>query len=144
MHIIPVVYRPCEIRKDLSILPLVSFLPPKPYETALNELLSMLLPVPVQKTTLARRLFSRRSAMIGLLAMVPVAAGAATLLRTHPWTAGTAASATVPAIQGEAADVIYRGHTQSIISVAWSPDGKRIASAGNDGTVQVWNAATGQ
>jgi len=28
-------------------------------------------------------------------------------------------------------------------SVTWSPDGKRIASAGDDSTVQVWNASNG-
>lgn len=37
----------------------------------------------------------------------------------------------------------YRGLTGSpelIFTVSWSPDGKRIASASDDGTVQVWLA----
>ncbi|HEU5201058.1 MAG TPA: hypothetical protein VFU32_15585, partial [Ktedonobacterales bacterium] len=38
----------------------------------------------------------------------------------------------------------YRGHTHGVNSVAWSPDGRRIASASDDGTVQVWNASTGK
>ena len=37
----------------------------------------------------------------------------------------------------------YRGHTGAVFAVAWSPDGKRIASAGGDTTVQVWSATTG-
>jgi serine/threonine protein kinase len=37
----------------------------------------------------------------------------------------------------------YRGHSSRMNAVAWSPDGKRIASGGLDKTVQVWNAATG-
>jgi WD40 repeat protein len=38
----------------------------------------------------------------------------------------------------------YKGHTGPVIGVAWSPDGKNIASCGNDGTVQIWQASTGQ
>ena len=37
----------------------------------------------------------------------------------------------------------YSGHTRAVYAVAWSPDGQYIASAGDDQTVQVWNATTG-
>src|SRR5205807_1266419 len=37
----------------------------------------------------------------------------------------------------------YRGHPDRVNAVAWSPDGKRIASGSADGTVQVWDAANG-
>ena len=37
---------------------------------------------------------------------------------------------------------IYR-HSDIVSAVAWSPDGKRIASASLDSTVQVWNATDG-
>ena len=37
----------------------------------------------------------------------------------------------------------YRGHIGGANSVAWSPDGGCIASGSSDGTVQIWDAATG-
>lgn len=37
----------------------------------------------------------------------------------------------------------YHGHTSLVFAVAWSPDGKRIASGGDDSTVQVWDASRG-
>ena len=33
---------------------------------------------------------------------------------------------------------------ETVTSVAFSPDGQRIASASQDGTTQVWDASTGQ
>jgi WD40 repeat protein len=38
----------------------------------------------------------------------------------------------------------YAGHRNAVSAVAWSPDGKRMASASYDLTVQVWDPITGQ
>lgn len=40
-------------------------------------------------------------------------------------------------------NIICRGHSAAVNALSWSSDGKMIASASDDGTVQVWNTADG-
>lgn len=37
----------------------------------------------------------------------------------------------------------YRGHSRAVTGIAWSPNGRRIASTSEDGSTQVWDARTG-
>src|SRR5215471_20588053 len=45
---------------------------------------------------------------------------------------------------GDTALLTYTGHFQAILSLAWSPNGRYIASGSNDTTVHVWDAVTGK
>ena len=37
-----------------------------------------------------------------------------------------------------------KGHTDAVTSVAFSPDGQRLASGSGDKTVKIWDSATGK
>jgi WD40 repeat protein len=44
----------------------------------------------------------------------------------------------------EGTSLTFRGHGGMVFVAAWSPDGRRIASGGQDGSVHVWDPDTGQ
>ena len=48
------------------------------------------------------------------------------------------------ALTSGASYAALRGDEYGVLSVAWSPDGKSLASASFDGTIRLWEAATGQ
>jgi WD40 repeat protein len=39
---------------------------------------------------------------------------------------------------------VQLGHASSIREVAWSPDGKTLASSSDDNTVKLWDTGSGQ
>ena len=84
-----------------------------------------------------QRGLSRRTVVVGLagLAVVGVAGGGLA------WLAGSHAPS-VPLSIGTML-YIYRGHSDWVFALGWSPDGKRIASGSGDRTVQVWDASDG-
>ena len=77
-----------------------------------------------------------------VLLLFSACAGSGSGGSSHPPTATTIPTPIVPS--AAKASITYTGHKGPVIAAAWSPDGQRIASCGNDGTLQVWNPKTGQ
>lgn len=44
----------------------------------------------------------------------------------------------------QAPEIVLRGHGDAVNSVAWSPDGAELVTAGMDGTARVWDAKSGE
>ena len=51
---------------------------------------------------------------------------------------------TLPSLASKPQIVVQTGHTGAVMSVAFSPDGKTLASASWDNTIKLWDTATGQ
>ena len=98
------------------------------------------------------RRLSRRSATVGLVGLVAIAASGLTWFvlsqRTPLQIQGTstASSGGSPAnlTPATASLITYKGHTDDIAAVDWSPNATAIATAAHDGTAQVWTADSGQ
>jgi len=107
--------------------------------TALDQLLAS-----PQTSPLPRRSISRRTLLQGLagVALVSVLGGGIALLR-YARGARNPATSHGSVIKVGNTLYTYRGHSDWVWSAAWSPDGRRIASASGDETAQVWDALDG-
>lgn len=84
----------------------------------------------------------RRRVLQGLGIGALVLAGATTLESCTSQNHYLPAIHVIP-IATPGADYIYRGHSAAVTTVAWSPDGRYLASGSADRTVQVWQATNG-
>ena len=105
------------------------WLPPTPQPSAAGGQIQLQLPPSSQKVAPppAKHRLNRRRVLIGLGVLTAAAVGGGIW-----WQNATADS-----------PYTYRGHTDVVNAVAWSPDGKRLASGSDDRSVQVWDAHSG-
>jgi eukaryotic-like serine/threonine-protein kinase len=86
---------------------------------------------------------SRRAIVVGLSAVM-VIGGGITALEFHPWQQTQAS--TPHSLQSHqpigTALWAYEGHTKSVYALAWSRDGRQIASWSEDNMMRVWDATT--
>jgi len=94
-----------------------------------------------QLSNISRRTILLRLARLMVVSVV-VSGFDLTACSQQPSTSSTSTSPSLPPSVGPTL-YTYRGHSGIVYAVAWSPDGKRIASGSADATVQVWDAADG-
>ena len=96
--------------------------------------------------------FSRRKAMVGIVGLVAASSGLTWFVLSHRISTqitstssdGTSSTSSTPLIPVTASLLTYKGHTDDVSTVDWSPNKIYIATAAQDGTAQVWTADGGQ
>jgi WD40 repeat protein len=115
--------------------------------------------IPAQTASKPRAKVSRRAVLIGATSVVGIVAvgigilvitrqqvppdRVVTSLKRRVTPREPTATTQTPTATPQNQPFIYRGHSDQVWSVAWSPDGKRIVSGSNDKTAQVWSASDG-
>src|SRR6266849_6231253 len=102
-------------------------------------------PKAVSEAGLHHQGVSRRTVILGLgvTGLAVVGGGIAWLVFSQQFLSPSSLGPTPTPIPLGTPLYTYRGHSDLVIAVAWSPHGQRIASGGKDLTVQVWDAADG-
>lgn len=88
---------------------------------------------------------SRRAIIVGLTGItgLAVAGGGLAWLTLSRRPQASSLTSTPPPVPLGTTLLTYTGHSTTVNTVTWSPDGKYIASGAFDKTVQVWDAASG-
>jgi WD40 repeat protein len=140
MRIIPVLYHPCEIRPGFENHQIISFLPPKPYEVAFQEILNELgLPSALTAMPKAIEVLRTLKGHTGVVRSVVLSTDGLTL-------ASGSSDHTIKLWNARTGQLLrtLTGHTNPVYSVAWSADGQTLASGSGDRTIRLWNVQTGQ
>ena len=112
-----------------------------PHQVARQSLPS----IPSNAPQIHRRSTSRRAVLLGLAGLA--AGGGLVWLvsaRTFLFLSAPGLTPTLTPIPPGTLLYTYNKHSDAVRTIAWSPDGRRIASGSFDNTVQVWDAADGR
>ncbi|MDQ2716897.1 MAG: protein kinase [Chloroflexota bacterium] len=124
--------------------------PPQSYSASGAGQQQMYQPIPPGGSSLrsgASARITRRRALIGLGVVTVAVGGSVWWLQSSNQAISTPAptpTSIATMVDSAPPTFMYTGHTYVVMGVAWSPDGKRIASADANGIVQVWDAVDGK